>query len=160
MDERLRDAFLAEIGHQLRQAVIATDLVNEGIEGDPDRAWLGISALLTAAANISRILWPKLDRPRTALVDHLGLAGDSPLAQRTLRNHLERADQRIEQWWKKSPQHPVEDPVIGPRSAGAGGPAPFRSFDPSTNVVTFGDDEIDLQALVLELEAVAARVAP
>jgi hypothetical protein len=163
VENELRRAFVVQIWHNVEQGLLAARLVNDGLQGQTALAWLGISSLLSASANISKIVWPSDKVTREAVAEHCGLDRSSPLADRSLRNHFEHLDERIDKWWKRSTTKSMIDTMIGPRSAvsGMGDPLDwFRTFDPETSVATFNAEEHDLQALVVELERIAPRCSP
>ena len=69
---------------------------------------------------------------------------------------LEHIDERIETWWKTSPDRNYWHSYIGPAGA-VGGLAPedmFRAFDPDTSIVTFRGDTVVLNDVIAELERV------
>ena len=67
-----------------------------------------LHSILTHAANVSRLLFPNRKRDEYAqqrgkkLRDVLGVDDDSPIADRSLRNHLEHYDERLDQWAQSS----------------------------------------------------------
>ena len=70
---------------------------------DFDAIWRSIHGLLSAAANLSKLLWPAsrdpVRRERGAwLRKELGIDDTSPMRARTMRDHLEHFDERLEDW--------------------------------------------------------------
>jgi hypothetical protein len=106
------------------------------------RIWHALHGLLVAAANISKILWP--DQPYAArgerLRQELDVSDASPLYSRSLRNHFEHIDERIEKW-----TGPRIDLNIGPEQGfGVDSRKMFRHFDPVTGVVLFAGERFEL----------------
>lgn len=66
-----------------------------------DRIRLG----LQMAANVSRLFWPPRNSARGAHLRSLtGLPTTHGLSDRTLRNHIEHLDERVDQWTATSPR--------------------------------------------------------
>ncbi|WP_439544791.1 hypothetical protein [Sandarakinorhabdus sp.] len=66
-----------------------------------DRIRLG----LQMAANVSRLFWPPRNSARGAHLRSLtGLPTTHGLSDRTLRNHIEHLDERLDQWTATSPR--------------------------------------------------------
>jgi hypothetical protein len=71
-----------------------------------DRFWYSVQSLLMAAANVSKLLWPTYRRGENLipcrgeeLRKSLAISDEhSPLSDRTLRNHFEHFDARLEHW--------------------------------------------------------------
>lgn len=151
-----------EMWHQAGAGVLAVDLINEGVHGQSGRTWLGINALLSAAANVSKALWPPRGEPRDELVALCGLDDEAVIRRREVRNHLEHVEERIVTQYERDPYFNLLDTYIGPAdSTGLDGVwVRFREYDPETTVVSFMGDAIQLQDVVRELEQVMQRMAP
>lgn len=133
-----------------------------------DRLWFSIRALLTAAANISKILFPaegrrlKQDFPDRGerLRASLGVPDDSPLANRDVRNHFEHMDERLEEWWVNDPNHNIAHRVIGPLDKSVVGLSKqqmFEQFDPATGRVAFWGDVYELRPLLDAIQELRDR---
>lgn len=88
--------------------------------------WTGIQSALTACANVSKTLWgttAKVGERRHPLRESLGVVDDNPLASRSLWNHLEHFDERLDEWYETSTDRNYVDFVIGPRATSVVGPA-------------------------------------
>lgn len=73
-----------------------------------------------------------------------------------MRNHFEHMDERIDRWWRDSPNHIFVDGNIGPDNAIAG-PGPidrFRMFDPETAEITFWGESFNAQIIVNEIDRI------
>jgi hypothetical protein len=81
----------------------------------------------------ARPLLPTQDNPSAT---GIGIDDESPLRDARMRNNFEHFDERLDQWWAKSPNHNYIDMNIGPASIfGAGRLAIFRSFNPRSGSV-------------------------
>jgi len=132
-----------------------------------DRVWYSVQALLVAAGNVSKLLWPSRkrsqDRGRT-LRESLQVPDDSFLQPRNFRNHFEHFDERIEEWAEAAPHGAFVDSCISNRPlasvVSAGSPTLWlRNLDTSSWTVTFRGDSCDLSRLhqaLRDLHAVAS----
>jgi hypothetical protein len=170
VDRGLLEAFIREIDEQCIFALNAAGGINAGLQSGPsqDQIWLSIRALLTAAANISKCLWPTENRSTRsdfpdrgeALRGALDVEDDSPLSNRDLRNHFEHMDERLETWWLEDPHHNIARRIIGPFDRTIVGLAPgsmFEQFDPDTARVAFRGDTFELQPLVDEISQLKSQ---
>ena len=144
MDGRVRQIFLWEIGRQSNYAVIAVGDLRQALQThNEDRIWYSLHALLVAVGNISKLLWPgrpQIPKRGEELRAYLSISEDSPLAARTVRNHFEHLDHRLEKWATQSLPGLYGDPWIGPpRALFKGDTAKdfFRHFDKRTFTLTF-----------------------
>lgn len=81
----------------------------------------------------------------------------SPLYDRTLRNHFEHFDEKLEGWFSSAPHGPYVGRNVGPQKAfQAGKTRRFAHFDPGTSKVTFWGHSMVLERVVQE----AARIRP
>jgi hypothetical protein len=96
-----------------------------------------------------------------ALREELGIADDSPLKSRALRNHFEHLDERLETW---EGGHLLFDLNIGPEEAilaavpGAKSSDIFRHFDAAKAEVVFIGDRFELRPLVQAITALQERL--
>ena len=160
MNPLVEMALLSEIVDQAKFAERAAGLLDDSDE--PVDTWGAIQAILVSAANVSKILWPVRRQNKARgkhLRDLLGLSDDSLLSDRTIRNHFEHYDERIEEWFENNASAVYMDRRIDPFE-----PGPFslpqlfhRSYNPVTKSVSFRDEAIDLSAVLAELENVRAR---
>ena len=135
-----------------------------------------IHSFLTHASNVSRLLWPpkpkqrknednesyenrcnqikRLSRANELRAD-LAIPQESLcLENRTLRDHLEHFDERIDQWEENSPNRIFVDNLIGCCNSigGVRESDILRSFDPTTNYFIFRGESFDLQTLVTAID--------
>jgi len=128
------------------------------------RIWASIETMLTAGGNISKILWGqpqrKLESLRKPIRDSLAIADNSPVRPLAMRNNFEHFDERIDTWWRESPNHNVADLTLG-SSAMLGGFKDielWRCFDPDTMDVTFWGDRFNLRLVCDEVDAILAKI--
>lgn len=127
--------------------------------------------MLTHAGNVSKVLWPSRpfrrageteqeykqraknqERRGKQLCAALGVAGTSPLRSRTMRDHLEHYDERLETFLRK----PHPGGLVDMAFAGnvQPGQEAHRLFDPGQVRFTFQDEQTDMKALSLALHRV------
>jgi hypothetical protein len=127
-----------------------------------DRVWFSLQNLVIAAANVSKALWGSNKQAaarRTDLRQSLNVNDDSPLfPPRTMRDHFEHYDERLEEWDAKSVNHWHIDRNLGSFASAMSPPADrlelFRNYDPNTEVVTFWGDDFDIPAIVAEVDRI------
>lgn len=118
MDERESRLYIKEVHSQASFALFAwSDYFDAFRSEDIDRVWFAVQNFLIASANVSKLLWTPSKRTvhqeRSAwLRSLLQVADDSPLSNRSLRNHLEHFDERIWEWAAENPTQ-VVDQIIG-----------------------------------------------
>lgn len=134
-----------------------------------------IHSFLTHASNVSRLFWPPVPKQRQneteteyqtriAPLDKVqraislrtlyGLDENSCLKNRTLRDHLEHYDERLDDWRGRSVNRNIASDTIGPRNSivGLADTDMMRWFDPSTNHFRFRGEEYDLQELASAID--------
>ena len=128
-----------------------------------DRFWYTIHALLSATANISKILWPnpRDDRDQEdarELREDLHIDDTSPLANRRMRNHFEHIDTRIERFAQQKVHY--IDTNIGHKAINVNGqPAVYmRNFDPEEYAVTYQNETLLLKSLMEAVVELRSRV--
>ena len=108
--------FFQEVKTQCISALFALEQVSQKVNelqlprepggtGTPNsEVFRALHSFLTHCANISRLLFPgqrknhNAQRRATMLCDALDVNEDSPIADRSLRNHLEHYDERLDRW--------------------------------------------------------------
>jgi hypothetical protein len=159
--------FEGEVLKQWDFAVRAFAIMNAALQQhDQASFWFGMDAALGALGNISKIFFPPGTRSQTQrrgrqLRTAFGVADNSLLQNRALRDAFEHFDERIDQWFRQSPRRNFADRLIGPAGMiqGIDTEDMFRHFNPDTRAVSVVGDELDLQALVDEVQALVGRVA-
>lgn len=113
MEAMVLRIFQREVERQCKFAIIAVEDLSQALQiGDMDRIWYSIQAILVAAGNVSKLLWPPkplLPERGAELRASLSVDDDSPLEPRTFRNHFEHFDERLEQWATSSERRNFAD---------------------------------------------------
>ena len=158
-------AYLRELLIQAEYALLGVQRMNELLQQDaPVLFFREAQGVLSHAAAISRLLWPprnKDERARTRgehLRSVLQVPDDHALQARTLRDHLEHFDERLDQWTQETTHGTIVDLCIGPASSFVGGASVgrgdfLRVYEPDRNVFTFRGDEFNIQELVTGIES-------
>lgn len=137
-----------------------------------------IHSFLTHAAGVSRLLWPTPPRKRRGeapathrrrrshsetrgreLRNVLGVLNEEIGARRTLRDHLEHFDERIDNWVLTSDRHNFVDRCVGPSGSivGAEPEDVMRWFDPTTGRFSLRGTSFDLGALATWVSDLRSR---
>ncbi len=126
---------------------------------DATRIWYSVQALLVAAGNVSKLLWPV--RKQSAgrgkdLRRAIGVSETSPLKSRDFRNLFEHYDERLEDWMMSSKRHNIVDSSVFPPGAIQGiDPGDFlRNIDSSDWSLTFRGKRLELRPLLNALREV------
>lgn len=162
MDDFLRDVYLHEIVRQCEIALRSDQQLREALYMD-DRlgVWQSIQSFLAATANLSKLL----TTPKSALVSERGdvlrgllaVAPSSPVLARTMRNHVEHFDERLDTWAATDQHRRIVTDVIGPEQSISVDGAPVRyhrRYDPSSHTFHFLDDSIDLRSTCTEVRRI------
>lgn len=132
-------------------------LEDEKAEGDFFREALD---LVHHAAAISRIFWPPRCRTKgktarahqrgQALRDELEIQSNHPVQNRTLRDHFEHYDERLDDWVENSENKNMVKKLIGSRSSigGIDDSDIIHQYDPSTKIYAFRGEHFNLEELV------------
>jgi len=148
------------------QWLSAMDSYEQMRKAAKDRLWCSVQAFLVAAGNISKLLWPSYRKGEELIPERgpelrvsLAVEEDSPLAPRTLRNHFEHFDVRLEQWAVSSKPRVFVDSNIGPVSMISDfKPGDrLRHFDPTTFTVYFREDTYHLRPIIEAIQAIHPR---
>ncbi|MBS4010855.1 MAG: hypothetical protein KGZ72_08875 [Roseovarius sp.] len=165
--DRVLEGLLWRAPEQQRrsQAQVARDLVekpsmNRRVHG----VWAGTQLLLSAAANVSKLLWP----PGRDSSDHcedlralLGVDGGWTLKNRELRDGFEHFGQKIVTWVADHPGMPFSDSKILHSSELASSDAqPIRTFVEDTFSVIFMGQSFELQPIEEELNSIRDAASP
>ena len=183
MDEFLQSIYLESVKQECEacfSAIHAFDLaINSRGRDDP---FVHAIALVHRAAAVSRVFWPpeakdKVSRQRSQrrgdfLRNLLGVTSNHAIQSRTLRDHFEHFDERLDDWAERSKNRNIVKQLLGPRSA-IGGDAIedadiIHNYDPGTKIYAFRGEKFDIQAIadgindlhsksVRRLEAIAAQ---
>ena len=137
-----------------------SDLEEALKRNDMDRIWCAAQGFLVAAANVSKLLWGSgQSEPdgRKALRQTLGVPDESPLASRTMRNHFEHFDERLESWVESSTGMFVDSNVMSGRPiGGVPSEAYLRNLDKRQWTLTFAGETYHLTPVVYALRELTA----
>lgn len=164
LSQTVLQAFYYEIERQCRFVLMAAHDLETGLNSkDMDRLWYSVQALLVAAANISKLLWPPRPHIRNRgdqLRNNLSVRADSSLELRTFRDHFEHYDERLEDWASSSARHNIVDTSVLSSGAITGIDARdfMRNFDPTSYSITFRGDSHPLKPIVEEVAGLWTRV--
>jgi len=165
MDAILLRQFKVQLQLQCQFALLAAKDLNQALPlGDCTKIFFALQNVLTSTGNISKALWGsdrKKAQERKPLREALGITDDSPLKPRTMRNHYEHFDERLDEWNKKSQTHNSLDLGVLPRSAVRGFDQIdwFRNYDAGTKTLTFWGEDFDIQALIDEVNRLLPKIA-
>ena len=158
-----QDTFMYELAHQCDFALISMAYLRFALNTrNLKLVFYSSHAFLTHAGNISKLLWPdkrtRNDWPKSynrgsELRRILKIPENSPLKDRTLRNHLEHYDSRIDEWVLTSQRHNYVDQFLGPISQIGGVEISdiMRHFDYNTYTLSFHGDSYDLLSTEKEI---------
>jgi hypothetical protein len=172
MDDFLRNVYLKVVGDDCEmclRAIIATkhSLLSEG---EDDDTFTYLRTFIHYSAAVSRMFWPpgsgnKASRQRsenrgTFLRTALGIPDDHPLHSRTLRNHLEHFDERLDDWAESSAHRNIIVNFLGPRASVVGiiDQDIIHHYDPATHIYSFRGAPFDIRALADAVTDVYERI--
>jgi len=151
---------ISEIVTQSKIAEMAAVQLNKS--SDSIEVWGSIQSILVASANVSKILWPARKRYMARgkqLRKLLGVEDNNLLSNRTLRNHFEHYDERIENWFESKNSAVYMDSRIDPFE-----PTPFspqqyfhRSYNPASRTLSFRNESIELTAVLAALTEIREK---
>jgi len=154
--------FIGEIVLQSKIAELAAKRLS-GIKDNFDQVevWSSIQSILVAAGNVSKILWPQKEYEARGkrLRELLKVDDNNILSDRSLRNHFEHYDDRIEKWFEGKSSAVYSDLAIDPlKSMRRNFPTNHhRAYDPLTQTLTFRGESFDLGAVLKELKEIRIK---
>ena len=172
MDSHVESAYLRELGDECEFALLSLQEMNRAFK-EPNgtvRVFRCAQDFLQHSGAISRILWPPPSAGARAkargahLTQALGVTDPHPLEKRSLRNHLEHFDERIDDWAESSVNRNIADRIILPRREmfNLGSIMTekdiFRMFESDTLHYIFRGEEFDMQALCDGIQDIQRRV--
>lgn len=126
-----------------------------------DDPFVHARTLVHRAAAVSRIFWPPGSRDKKArrraqsrgdiLRNLLQIPSGHAIQARTLRDHFEHFDERLDDWAERSKNRNIVQRLLGPRNA-IGGDAIQNDdiidhYDPVTKIYAFRGEGFDFQAI-------------
>ncbi|WP_138437635.1 hypothetical protein [Marinobacter shengliensis] len=167
MDDFLLRIYLEQAKQECQLAFQAIEQLNDAIASKGAKDPFGpAQAMVHHAAAVSRIFWPPGGKNKTArqrsqsrgeaLRKAIGVRHGHPVQNRTLRDHFEHFDERLDDWAEKSKNRNIVKQLVGPRSA-IGGDAItdediIHHYDPATKVYAFRGEQFDVQELASGLD--------
>lgn len=154
MDNFVLEIYKSEVLSQGEFALLAIEDLEKALgNSDTMLVWYSIQTFLVAVGNISKLLWSK-SKTSVKLRASLNVPNDSPLCQRTFRNHFEHFDERLEKWASSSTRRNFVDKNIMPAGSISGiVPEDYlRNFDPINKVLTFRGEVYDLKPVISAIQ--------
>ena len=154
--------FIGEIVLQSKIAELAAKRLSAIKDNfDQIEVWSSIQSILVAAGNVSKILWPSTEYTERGerLRELLKVDDSNILSDRSLRNHFEHYDDRIEKWFKGKSSAVYSDLAIDPlKSMRRNFPTNHhRAYDPLTQTLTFRGESFDLAVVIKELKEIRIK---
>ncbi len=165
MDWLRRFYYLDEIEWQCATALTAFDSLpapdeTEHESIDCDVVYRAIQAGMAAAANISKMLWSTSNPGRAEdLRAELEVEENSPISSRTLRNHFEHFDERLDKWVDDHAQtqsivnrnvQPVTEDIRERVETGW----VLHQYDPISRIAYFRGEQFPIAPVVQELRRI------
>lgn len=161
LSELLQQCCYAELSHRdLQRAIAARNLF---------AVFHATHGMLTHLSAISRLLWPPKSSGAQSLArgDYLRktieIADAHPLHDRTLRNHLEHFDERLDEFLVARGTGNMIDNIVGsPRAIGGSSfkdSDVLRAYDPSTGEMWFRGERFELGELYASMDTVKKRAS-
>jgi hypothetical protein len=163
MNDFLKGVYLRQVKEECEFCLAAVNRMNEILETDAKGDFFREALdLIHHAAAVSRIFWPpgckdKIKRARAqrrgqTLRNELGINSNHPVQNRTLRDHFEHFDERLDDWAENSKHQNIIGRLFGPRNAVGGNSIDdsdiIHHYDPSTKIYSFRGEPFDVQDLV------------
>ncbi|WP_187250474.1 hypothetical protein [Microbacterium sp. 4-7] len=172
MEQHHAELYALEVQRQYSFASIAyqslrSELLNRG----PDwqlRAFAAAQAILTSAAQTSKLFWPfppdsdQSDRVKRAIArgEYLQeiIGPDPVLMSRNVRNSVEHYDDRLDAFFSKDTTSGLYESLIGSKASkyAHGKVVWLRHLDPETMVYSFLGKEVHLEKLVVAMREASA----
>ncbi|WP_230671065.1 hypothetical protein [Rathayibacter sp. Leaf248] len=121
LDDQLEAHFRTSLHRHCRRFMSAIESLEQAlgsVGSRSDDVWDAAQRALTEVGMMSKVLWPvdRKDRARGVLLrESIGVPLSSMLSDRAVRNALEHADERLQDWYNSSTRRNYTT-LIGPRS--------------------------------------------
>lgn len=143
-------ALVGEIALQAKLAEMAGENLSNA--STTVEYWSAIQSILTASANVSKILWPEKKRKTRGeyLRKLLSIDEEHLLSDRSIRNSFEHYDERIEDWFEEHETVAYCDLALEAQVPGLLMTPKYshRSYDQYTHDLKFRNDKINLKELL------------
>ena len=155
--------FISEIVMQSKIAELAAKRLSAIKDNfNQIEVWSSIQSILVAAGNVSKILWPQEKKYAVRgkrLRELLKVDDNNILSDRSLRNHFEHYDDRIEKWFKGKSSAVYRDLVIDPFKPIWGDALVNQhiAYNPLKHTLTFRGESFDLAAVLRELKEIRIK---
>ncbi len=175
MESFVETIYLEELQTQCDWALAATNGLNQCLSASgPDSTahfFRFAAAMLQHAGLASKLLWPpgsrlgyKNKRAKVRaqyLRQVLNIDDTHELKNRSLRDHFEHYDERLDDWLANSPNRIFVNNVIGPRSIIGGNAIQdheiIKLFNPETKELVFRGSPYNVQQIVNAVQDIRAR---
>jgi len=130
---------------------------------DQVEVWCSIQSILSAAGNVSKILFPfekKYKERGDRLRKLLNVANDNILLDRSFRNSFfEHYDARIDDWFCNNPTGVYTDLAMNPSFEGNKANS-HRGYNSYNNTLVFREQVLDLNVILTEMEKIFENCKP
>jgi len=156
--------FIGEIVLQSKIAERASERLEVANDNfDSIEVWCSIHSILTAAGNVSKILWPshkyKIRGERLRKI--LKVEQKNLLSSRKFRNHFEHYDERIEEWFESRSGGVYIDLAMNPSLSGNNlQNNSHRGYNSFNNTLIFRGESFDLDEVLKALEEIRENCRP
>lgn len=173
MDDFLIRIYLEQAKEECEACFSAINDLNTALSSGGEKDPFGpAQALIHHAAAVSRIFWPPGSRNKEAkqrsqrrgdlLRRAINLQTPHIIQVRTLRDHFEHFDERLDDWAERSKGRNIVKRLVGPRHA-IGGDAItdediIHHYDPATKTYAFRGEKFDIQAIATGLDDIYAKI--
>lgn len=113
---------------------------------------------MIAAGNVSKILWPGVDKNKARgiqLRTFLKIEDGNPIADRKFRNHFEHYDERLEKWTEN--RNGYIDFAMNPSMYMFGHQNVSRGYNVDSNTLVFQGEVLDLNVILTALKDIKAK---
>lgn len=172
MDNHLKSVYLRQIKEECEFCLAAVQQMNLIMEKQKDGDFFREALdLVHHSAAVSRMLWPpgcrdkakkrRSQRRGEALRGELDIKNEHAIRNRTLRDHFEHFDERLDDWAENSKNRDMIGKFFGPRDAihGIDDKDIIHHYDPATKKYVFRGEEFDIQELVDGINDIYAKVS-
>ena len=173
MDESLHRIYLSQAKDECEECFAAIKSFDAALQSRCTQdLFRHARHLIQHAAAVSRIFWPpggknKTSRERAhrrgeALRKTLAIPANHPVQNRSLRDHFEHFDERLDEWADRSKNRNIIHRLLGPRRS-VGGDAIgdgdiIHHYDPRTKVYAFRGEKFEIEAIATGVNDVYGKI--